>query len=65
MLRMKKCKERILAVPKSAKEWFSWRMEVGAEDEGGKREYWPYLRVPKNGSHGGWRCTLSGTISAS
>jgi hypothetical protein len=28
-----------LTVPKSAKEWFSWRIEVGVEDEGANREY--------------------------
>jgi hypothetical protein len=36
---MKRCKKRIVTVPKNAKEWFSWRMEVGVEDEGVKREY--------------------------
>jgi hypothetical protein len=43
-------------------------MEVGSgvkEEEGTKRENLLYLRVPKNGSHGGWRCRLSAMISAS
>ncbi len=55
VLRMKVQIENI-AVPNSANEGFSWRMEVSVEDESAKREHLSYLRVPKNGSHGGWRC---------
>ncbi len=35
---MERCKKRILTIPISAKEWFSWRMEVSVVDGKVKKE---------------------------